>query len=132
MGSEREENMNSIKKRMLVLILPVIIIALLLLTCISLFTCESIASKQIKETMNATLESKTAQIGIDLNNVMTTATTLSKTVASTYKTADLKIYESMLGEIANSNNIILGSGIWFEPNVFDANEEYVGPYVYKD
>lgn len=38
----------------------------------------------------------------------------------------------MLGEIANSNNIILGSGIWFEPNVFDANEEYVGPYVYKD
>ena len=34
--------------------------------------------------------------------------------------------------IIEHNELIRGSGIWFEPNVYDAQERYVGPYIYKD
>ena len=28
--------------------------------------------------------------------------------------------------------MVLGNGIWFEPNVYDASQKYVGPYFYKE
>ena len=28
--------------------------------------------------------------------------------------------------------MVLGSGIWFEPNVFDKDKKYYGPYWYKN
>ena len=31
-----------------------------------------------------------------------------------------------------NSELVIGSGIWFEPYVYDENEKYEGPYVYKD
>ena len=30
------------------------------------------------------------------------------------------------------NELVMGSGLWFEPYTYVADEEYMGPYVYKE
>ncbi len=121
-----------IRTKMLALILPVIIIALASLTIISALSCTSMLSVQIGEKMNASLSAESAAITEYLDVVESTATTLSRTVGTTYHTLSLSDYETMLAEVIMDNEIVLGSGIWFEPYAYDENEEYVGPYVYKD
>ena len=121
-----------IRTRMLALLLPVIIIALVVLTLISVISCREIVNDQITKTMSATLDAQSGDINEFFDVVKATATTLSRTVSSTYKSSDLGSYEKMLAAVIKDNNIILGSGIWFEPYVYDENQKYVGPYVYKD
>lgn len=117
---------------MLVFILPVIILALAALTAISAKSSESIINKQIAQHMSSELLAQMNGIGQYLEVVESTATNVSRVVGTTYKTTDLSTYEAMLKQIVMDNDLVLGSGIWFEPYAYDSKEEYVGPYIYKD
>lgn len=121
-----------ISTKMLVFILPVIVLAMIVLTVVSVGFSKSIISEEIKSNMSSELRAQLGTIEEYLNNVSSTATTISRTVGSTYETVDLKSYENMLSKINNDNELILGSGIWFEPYVYDTVKNYVGLYVYKD
>lgn len=121
-----------IRTKMLTNILPVIIIALLLLTTISAISCKNMSTKQVGETMNATLGKETSKIGSHLNEISSTATTISNTIATSYHSLSQREYESMLMDLVSSNDMVLGCGIWFEPYVFNVYEEYVGPYAYRN
>jgi methyl-accepting chemotaxis protein len=116
---------------MLTFILPVIILAMAVLTIISATTSESIINEQIKKRMATELTTQMGIIGNYLNEVSVTATTLSKTIGTTYLTTELTTYEKMLENVIKDNDLVLGSGIWFEPYVYDSNEKYVGPTYIK-
>lgn len=121
-----------IRTKMLLFILPVIITALVALTLISAVSCKNIVNKQIRDTMNATLNARAGDIEASLNTVASTAAIISHTVAATYNTLSLADYEAMLTDIITDNDMVLGSGIWFAPYAYDMEEEYVGPYIFKD
>lgn len=121
-----------IRSKMLFFILPIIILALVVLTVISAYSCTGIMNEQIQNTMAEALDATTQEIDGALNIVESTADTISWTVASSYKSLTLPEYEKMLGDIIQRNDMVLGSGLWFEPNVYDSEEKYVGPYIYKD
>lgn len=120
-----------IRTKMLVLILPVIILALVTLTAISAFSCTSMLSEQIQENMAVSLTAESRAVTEYLDVVESTATTLSRTVGNTYKTLTLTEYEDMLADVISDNDIVLGSGIWFEPHAYN-EEKYVGPYIFKN
>lgn len=120
-----------IRTKMLALILPVIILSLAVLTAISAYSCSSMLSAQIQENMTAALSAESSAITESLNVVKSTAVTLSRTVSSTYKTLSLAEYESILADVISDNDIVLGSGIWFEPHAYN-EETYVGPYIFKN
>ncbi len=120
-----------IRTKMLALILPVIILALVTLTVISALSCTSMLSEQIQENMTASLTSESRAVTEYLDVVESTATTLSRTVGNTYKTLTLNEYEDMLADVISDNDIVLGSGIWFEPYAYN-EEKYVGPYIFKN
>ena len=120
-----------IRTKMLVLILPVIILALITLTAISAFSCTSMLSEQIQENMTTSLTAESTAVTEYLEVVESTATTLSRTVGNTYKTLTLDEYEDMLTDVISDNDIVLGSGIWFEPHAYN-EEKYVGPYIFKN
>ena len=117
---------------MLAFILPVIIIAMTALTLISALSSRKIISEEISEHMESELSAQKKDIMANLEAVSGTARTISRTVGTSYKSTDIKVYEKMLAQIINDNELITGSGIWFEPNVFDSSQKYMGPYVYKD
>lgn len=121
-----------IRTKMLVALVPVIVIAMVAMTTISAVSSTNIVTNQISKTMKATLEAESGTIEDYLRVVQSMAMTLSRTVGTTYKKMKLSDYETTLAEVIADNEMVLGSGIWFEPNVYDESERYVGPYIYKD
>ena len=122
----------NIGMRMIATLVPVILVATTLLTVISITVSKNITKEQVEETMNATLSSAEQQVAKNINSVKADASTLSMAVSAGYEDMSLAQFEQMLQGIIGSDDIILGSGLWFEPYVFDKDEKYVGPYVYKD
>lgn len=125
-------NFKKIQTKMLVTLLPAIAIAMVVLTLISALSCSAIVNEQINQNMESTLEAEAGNIDDYLNVVESMAQTISRTVGTTYKVMELSQYEDMLSAIIADNDMVLGSGIWFAPYAYDKDEEYVGPYIYKD
>ncbi len=118
--------------RMLVFMLAIIFISMLALSYTSYDNSKRIIQEQIQSNMDAELRAQVNLINSKMQEVSAMASQLAKNVQATYRNTPLELYENVLGDTIYENSIVLGSGIWFEPNVYDKNEKYVGPYVYKD
>ncbi len=121
-----------ISTKMLVRIIPVILIAMGILTGVSMQSGKSIITKQIATSMEAELRAQDGAVGEYLDSVSDMATMFANIVETDYTSTDIQTYEKMLANIISENSIVQGSGIWFEPYVYDSEEKYMGPYVYKD
>lgn len=122
----------TIKFKMLGLIIPVITLAIIILNVYSIHVSKNIVGQQIQGTMSSELSGQMNSITKDLETVSQTAESIADTVSATYKETTLSEYENMLSNLIYNNDMVLGSGIWFEPNVYDAGQKFVGPYIYKD
>ena len=118
--------------RIVVVIVPIMLLAQCILTLISSLSSSRLINKESAANMDVTLSYHQEQIEGYLDEVKTMADTIAGSVAGTYTFTALADYEKMLGDIIQTNDIVLGSGLWFEPYAYDADEEYVGPYIYKD
>lgn len=118
--------------RILGSVLPVTIIGMTVLAIISGLSSSKIMNEQIRATMSAELRAQMGNINKEMGEVELLATSIAKTVGASYQGTTLKEYEVMLGDEIYTNDLILGSGIWFEPYVYDKAQQYVGPYVYKE
>lgn len=125
-------NFKKIGTRMVVIFIPIMIIAQGILTIISSVFSSGLIQTQVAERMAAELNYNTAKINGQMEGIKIMAASIASSVANTYTETSLSEYEVMLGDIIQTNDIVSGSGIWFEPFVYDAKEEYVGPYIYKD
>lgn len=118
--------------RMLTFILPVVLAALLVMTYVSGSTGKRIINEQIAQRMQSELGKQLNGIDISIKGVTTMSTALADVIGATYRYESLYTYEALLKDLIKGEDFILGSGLWFEPKVFRADSEYVGPYVYKD
>lgn len=118
--------------KMLAVILPIVILAMILLTTISGLSSRDIINNQIASRMQAELSSQSGEMEQDLHTVSAMAQAISRVVSTTYQTTSMETYEKMLGELIQDNDMVSGSGLWFEPYAYQSDAEYMGPYVYKD
>ena len=131
-GEGEKMNFKKISTRMLVRIVPVILIAMGVLTSVSMNSSKSIITEQIASSMEAELRAQDGAMGEYLDSVSDMATMFANIVETNYTTTDIKEYERILASVISENSIVQGSGIWFEPYVYDSEEKYMGPYVYKN
>ncbi len=124
--------LKTIKFKMLGLIIPAIILTIIILNVYSIRVSKSIVDQQIQGTMSSELEGQITSITKDLQTVSQIAESIADTVGATYQDTTLSEYETMLSNLIYNNEMVLGSGIWFEPNTYDPAEKFIGPYVYKD
>ena len=117
---------------MLVMILPILILAQVILTIMSAASSEQLVDKKTQESMAAELRANSSEVSGYLQDVETLADAIAVSVASSYTYTAWEDYEKMLQEMIAMNDIVLGSGLWFEPYVYDSEQQYYGPYVYKD
>ncbi|MBQ1901248.1 MAG: methyl-accepting chemotaxis protein [Lachnospiraceae bacterium] len=122
----------SLRWKMLGSILPFIILAMVILTVISERTSSNLINGQISDRMSAELNANMNKINGNLDNVRTMAIDLASTVAGTYQSTGMDEYRGVFSKVVDSSDLLNGSGIWFEPYVYNAGEEYIGPYWYKD
>ena len=134
---EKEKRGLGIKARMLIFILPPVLIAFVLMS----IATSQLAKKEFGELTTKYVSSETdAQINdIDgqLETIRVTAENLSNLVSATYITTTMHQYRVIFSDIIRGNDLIRGSGIWFEPNVYSGDSQYygldyVGPYWYRD
>lgn len=118
--------------KMMVTILPVIILAMVILTVVSLNSSNSIIDEQNIQYMESELSSQDGKMGEYLNAVSDMATLIADMVEMNYQTETMDSYEKILANIVMENDIVRGSGLWFEPYAYDSTQEYMGPYVYKE
>ncbi|MDF2540724.1 MAG: rane assosiated methyl-accepting chemotaxis protein with hamp domain [Herbinix sp.] len=118
--------------KMLTILLSVSLLSLVLLSSVSYVSSKAVIEKQIQLNMNSELEAQVNEILIRTNEIKTMASQIARNVELTYQTLTLKQYEDILSKIIFENDLAYGSGIWFEPFVYNKEEKYVGPYIYKE
>ncbi len=117
----------SLRIKMLCGILPIVVLALLIVTTISTGKSRSAITVLTKSRANETLKSYSNKMDNTLESLRITAETLSRAVSSTYKNTDLDAYEELFSNVIKDNDMVLGSGIWFESGVYKG-QEFAGPY----
>ncbi|WP_124066823.1 methyl-accepting chemotaxis protein [Clostridium sp. E02] len=129
---KRRIGIRSIGFKMLLGILPVVVLALVLLAKISESTSRELIEQLSNSSMQSELKANGNSISNYLDGIETTATNISDMIGASYQTTDIDTYGETIKKIISENDLILGSGIWFEPNVFDDQQKYMGPYWYRD
>ncbi len=126
-----------IRERLIVLIVPVVLIALVVVTAVAATHAGSSITEESSQKLEAALLSNVNLVEGKLDKIRNSAKDLSIFVSNTYKTSHIIVYKDVFSNTINSDELIIGSGIWFEPGEYtgDAayfNQQYVGPYWYKD
>ncbi len=122
----------SIRWKMIILIVPVVVAALIVLAFVTTTLSKNIILDRTQSEMQAVLGEHTNSIKGELDGIKLQAETLANAVAGSYKTTSFADFEQILTSIVTQNDNILGSGLWFEPNVYDNAQTYYGPYWYKE
>lgn len=118
--------------KMMAVILPVIIVSMAILSVISVKSGSENINSEISARMDAELQVQDDLITNYFSQITDIANTLANTVLTTFDRVDIAAYENLLTKIVEENDALVGSGIWFEPYVFDQEQEYMGPYARKD
>ncbi len=122
----------SIKAKLILFIVPIVAILLIALTAITTIVSRNIIMERSNSEMAATLGEHTNYISAELKDIRAQADTIARMVAGTYHSASVDDYGYALTEVVESDDLVLGAGLWFEPYVFDTESEYYGPYWYKN
>ncbi|MBQ3796470.1 MAG: methyl-accepting chemotaxis protein [Butyrivibrio sp.] len=122
----------SLRAKMLLCILPVMAVAMIILTYVAASSSREAIRNATTTEMQQTLQANVNSVDGKLEVIRTTCVNIAEMVSTSYKYVQMDNYKGTISKIINENESILGSGLWFEPNVFDANEKYIGPYWYKE
>lgn len=117
---------------MLCVLLTVNILIMISLSVIGYADSKKIINEQIHNNMVANLNANAIDIKGKMDEVSLLGIQLAQNIEDTYKTTDLSEYEQYLAKMVFDSKLIVGSGIWFEPYIYNEKEKYVGPYVQKD
>jgi len=119
-----------IREKLLIGILPFVVIGVLILTAVSAYFSGESIEKQVENTMSSELKANVNFVDAKLDIAKTIAMNLARFVGNTYQSMTMDTYKEIFSKTILSDELYSGSGIWFEPNTFDANQKYVGPYWY--
>lgn len=112
-------------------ILSVMTLAVIIITIIATTQAGKAINSITESRASATLDNYVSKMDDTLGNLRLTARMLSDMVSITYKDTSLETYGEIFAKVINEDDMILGSGIWFESGVYNG-QEYAGPYWTRD
>lgn len=121
-----------IQFKMLAVILPTVILSLIIMSVLLTTRSSNEIHALTEQYMQATLKESINEVDAQLDGIRNIAEALSKDLSVSYKYTSIEDYAALFQSMLQDNDLASGAGIWFEPNVYDAKEEYYGPYWYKD
>lgn len=124
--------LRTIRSKILVMLLPLIIISMLSLTVISYQTSKNLINNEIDEKMNYKIDQTVSSIEKTLYAHKRVAESLAKTVEVDGNQLTKEQYVSLLKGYVDINKDTLGAGVWFDPYKYNADTQYFGPYAYRD
>lgn len=125
------KSFKSIKSLTLAMLLPATILSTMALTTISYLNSKSAIDKEVQHKMDNQLSFTISNLDTHLHEHEMLASTLAKTVESSYNVLTKDNFVSLVSKAPTSNADTFGTGVWFEPNVYKDGVKYFGPYGYK-
>ncbi len=122
----------SIKKELLVALLPFIIVSMVILSALGYFSAQRIIESNINKERQQSLSTAIAKIGQSLDNNKKVAEALAMAVEANKNTMTDENYEKLLPSLIAKNDETFGGGIWFEPYTYDSEIEYFSPYSMRE
>lgn len=122
----------SIRTKMLVVFIPIILFATVLIASISVLESKEGLERQIEARIDVAL----VEINESIEHEFTAHRQIAEAVASVYEAKGSELtkadYRAIIEKIVSLNTNTLGSGLWLEKYTYDSSTKYFGPYVYKD
>ncbi|MDD3198229.1 MAG: methyl-accepting chemotaxis protein [Eubacteriales bacterium] len=121
----------SIRARFLGILIPLTVISLTVLFLISFQSTKSLIDQEISEKMSERLNQTVLAVEKQLGEHSSVAKGLAKFAAAAGADLPEADFAQVLENYISLNEDTFGAGIWFEKRVYN-NQEYFGPYVYRD
>ncbi len=118
-----------------VLFMASTVIVTVILLAVQTFINVSQFKSEMEEQVEATLEAKTGEIAGELDERILQIAQKTAGLAlnlNSMKTYDPDVMFALADGYTLSDNLINGSGLWFDKNAYSPDIEYYGPYRYRD
>lgn len=122
---------NTIKSKMILLLVPIMLISMGLLGYISFLSSEKIINSELEKNMNSILNEKSEEIEKTLQRHQKISEGLAKVVQSSLGSLTKDNYIKIVTSLLAINDETSGVGVWFEPHKYNKDIELFGPYAYK-
>ncbi len=122
----------SIKNKFFIRILPIVVLMIIISYFITMYISMEIINSKTEESMELYQEIEKDAIQEYFDKTLEKTKNLAIFVENTYSYVDIEDYEKIIVSITEESKNILGTGIWFEPYVYNKNEKYIGPYAVKN
>lgn len=123
---------SSLRIKMLLVFVPIILLSTISITTLSFMDTKKELSVVTKLSVNNELDA----ISEKMKNEIASHEKIAEGIVALYQSKGATLskvdYRMFLEEMVPLNANTLGAGIWIEPYLYDAKEEFFGPYVYKD
>lgn len=121
----------SIRTKIFITTLPVLIFVI----AASLFFIhgagKSVLESEISKRIQSQQTAQILKIQSRLDHAEELARVLGTYVENSFEDTELHTYVSSISSAIQEDDLVLGAGIWFEPYRYNAQDKYVGPYVYR-
>ena len=123
--------MKSIRTYMIFIIMVITVAIFTAQTAFSFYMTNNVTVSTIKTGLLNDAQGKAEKLNSSLVGIAGAGELLAKNATSMGK-YDLNVMLPALNNLVSSNDLIYGSGYWFEPYMADPTQKYYGPYVYKE
>lgn len=124
-------SVKSIRTKIIISILPIILIAMVIMTTISYQRAKGLVNNEIANKMQKQLDATVQNVEKSLLRHSEIAETLAKTAQVSLNSLSKEQYAELLKGAINTNKETFGAGIWFEPYKYKTDTKLFGPYAYK-
>ncbi|MBN2897434.1 MAG: methyl-accepting chemotaxis protein [Clostridia bacterium] len=126
------KRLKSIKAKMLLVMIPIILVAALAISGITIISAKKGLEAEIEMKTQRTL----GEVEESIEHEFTAHNQVAEAIASVYEAKGAQLtkddYRKIIEHMVTMNANTLGSGLWLEKFQYDGVTPYFGPYVYKD
>ncbi len=120
---------NSIQKKLIISIVPVVLIVLTLSFHFSMVNSRKILEQEIAHTLQAKKDEQTKAIENRISKIRVTADNFALGAGSTYQYVNIDVFNRLIIDMLSKDAKINSSAVWFEPYTIDKQEKYVSTFV---
>jgi methyl-accepting chemotaxis protein len=125
-------NQKSIKVQILLVLLPIVVLAMVLLSFLGYNTSRQIIEEETNRKMELNLSGSVAIIEKSLSQNRKVAEGLARAVQSNETVMTAENYEQLLPLMVGTNPETFGGGVWYEPYKHSAAVEFFSPYSMRE
>lgn len=121
----------SIRTRIMLIILPMIIVAMIVLSIFTYQNSKALINREIESKIQYQLSSTTEYIETQLTAHSKIPETLARALEATGDHIEQEVIIDMIMKYLSTNEDTFGVGVWYEPKQYKKHMEFFGPYAYR-